>query len=304
MSVNTAAPQTFRRGPRDLAIKITGMVPGLARNHCELLDLAPLLEEWGADHVILGQHLLRTGNPHPGGVTIDPRRPALDPFVILSFLAARTTRLGLATGAVIAPLHHPIGLAKAAATLDLLSSGRFQLGLVAGWDGAEFAAACVPFEERFARLDETIDVCHTLWRDAPASFSGRWTRLDEAYSLPRPASVPILVGGRGTAATARRVARRADGWIASEAARSGDVRQTVGLLREAMAAEGRAFEQLIVRATLPTPTASLRSPHQAADELLDAGATSLVLPLGAWTRDLAEAERLVRTLADRCAQSP
>jgi len=293
---------TEARSPRAV-VKLAGLVPHLAPDLPGLLTLAERLEEWGADQVVLGQHLLRsTAGGHPGGVQLHHRRPALDPLVTLGCVAGRTTRLGLATGAVIGPLHHAVGLAKAAATLDALSGGRLELGLVAGWDRSEFAAVGVPYEERFARLDETIDVCRTLWRDAPATFRGRWTEVVDAYSLPAPAregGVPVLVGGRATEATARRVARRADGWIASESAGVEDVRRAVELLSAACAREGRAVTDLVIRATLPA--AALRDPDElprTATMLLEAGATALVLPLGAVAASPTEAERAVRGLRE------
>ena len=310
MSVNTTSDFPFaapRRGglPRRLraVVKLTELVPILAPDLPGLLNLAELLEAWGTDQVVLGQHLLRsTAGGHPGGLTLAATRPALDPLVTLGCVAGRTTRIGLATGAIIGPLHHAIGLAKAAATLDALSGGRLELGLVAGWDRAEFTAVGVPYEERFAQLDKTIDVCRTLWRQAPATFRGRWTDVVDVYSLPAPASetgLPILVGGRPTEATARRVAMRADGWIASEAAGIEEVRRGVRLLRSACAQQNRSVDDLVVRVTIPVDvvrSTDADALHRTVCELVDAGATAVVIPLGAGARDLADAERVVRSV--------
>jgi alkanesulfonate monooxygenase SsuD/methylene tetrahydromethanopterin reductase-like flavin-dependent oxidoreductase (luciferase family) len=111
-----------------------------------------------------------------------------------------------------------VAVAKLGATLDHLSGGRFIFGVgIGGENPAEFAAAGVPLRERSARLDETIEVCRALWRsDGPASYAGRYLRLDHArFDLPplTPGGPPVWVGGRAPRSLAR-AGRLGDGWLA------------------------------------------------------------------------------------------
>jgi len=139
-----------------------------------------------------------------------------DPLDLLSFLAAATSRIGLSTGVLVMPNHHPVVLAKRAATVDALSGGRLRLCVGVGWMAEEIEACGAEFRTRGRRTDESIDVMRTLWADsAPggASHHGRFFNFDNAMSYPKPASpqgVPIHIGGH-SAAAARRAGRRGDG---------------------------------------------------------------------------------------------
>lgn len=140
-----------------------------------------------------------------------------DPLDLLAFLAASTTTLGLATGVLILPVHHPVVLAKRLATLDVLSKGRLRLCIGVGWMGEELAACGVDARTRGRRADESIDVLRALWADSGptgASFSGEFFTFANAHSFPkplRPGGVPIHVGGHSPASI-RRAATRGDGW--------------------------------------------------------------------------------------------
>jgi len=137
-----------------------------------------------------------------------------DPLVWLSYVAAVTETLLLGTGIVILPQRNPVILAKEAASLDVLSGGRFVLGIGAGWLAEEFAALGVPFEDRGARTDDHIRALRALWSDGPSSYQGEFVSFDEVYSRPQPVqeTIPIVVGGHSKRA-ARRAGELGDGFF-------------------------------------------------------------------------------------------
>ncbi len=141
--------------------------------------------------------------------------PIPDPLDLLSFLAAKTERIVLATGVLIISNHHPVDLAKRAATLDCLSQGRVRLCVGVGWMKEEVEACGVDFSTRGRRADEAIDAMRALWADGGpdgASFEGEFFSFDHTHSFPKPTrgTVPIHIGGHSEAA-ARRAGQRGDG---------------------------------------------------------------------------------------------
>jgi probable F420-dependent oxidoreductase len=139
---------------------------------------------------------------------------ALDPFVAMGYAAARTTTLRLIPNIVVLPYRNPFVVAKAGATLDLLSDGRFTLAVGVGYLKREFAALGVDFEERAALFDEALDAIKAIWTGDDISFEGRHFSANGITAHPRPVSdphPPIWVGGN-TGAARRRVADKGDGW--------------------------------------------------------------------------------------------
>lgn len=137
-----------------------------------------------------------------------------DPLVWLTWLAASTRRIRLATGILILPLRNPVVLAKTAASLDRLSDGRLLLGIGVGWVREESEAVGADFATRGLRCDEYIEAMRALWREPVSSFEGSSVRFEEVVSRPkpvRPGGVPIIVGGHSPAA-ARRAGRLGDGF--------------------------------------------------------------------------------------------
>src|SRR5256712_4439290 len=107
-------------------------------------------------------------------------------MVLLGAIAASTTRLRLVAGSVIAPLRHPLQVAKALATLDLLAEGRLVVQPTVGWHRSEYDAMGVPFGARGELLDEHLAAWGVLWRNDPASFAGRHYRFSDVYLEPKP----------------------------------------------------------------------------------------------------------------------
>ena len=143
--------------------------------------------------------------------------PLPDPLELLAFLAGRTTRLGLATGVLVLPNHHPVVLAKRLATLDRLSGGRTRICFGLGWMREEVEACGGDFDRRGTIADEAIELMRTLWRGTEpsgTSFHGATYSVDGAHSWPkptRPEGVPLYIGGHSKAA-ARRAGRLGDGF--------------------------------------------------------------------------------------------
>jgi probable F420-dependent oxidoreductase len=170
-----------------------------------------------------------------------------DPLELLSFLAASTSSIGLATGVLILPVHHPVVLAKRLATLDRLSRGRLRLCIGTGWMLEELESCGVDIERRGRQADESIDILRLLWAtDGPegASHGGELYRFDGARSYPKPVggSIPIHIGGHSVAA-ARRAGRRGDGFQPL-GLRGNDLAEKIFVMRTAAAQVGRNPESL------------------------------------------------------------
>lgn len=143
--------------------------------------------------------------------------PNLEGWTMLAALAQATTRLRL--GAMVNGMHHrhPAVTANMAATLDIVSGGRFELGMGAGWNLMESNAYGIDLgtlTERFDRLDEGIEIIRSLLDNKETSFSGKYFTLTSAWCEPKPvqAKVPIVIGGKGPKRTLRTAARWADQW--------------------------------------------------------------------------------------------
>ena len=139
---------------------------------------------------------------------------ALDPFVAMAFAAASTTTIRLVPNIVVLPYRNPFVVAKAGATLDLLSEGRFTLAVGSGYLRREFTALGVDYDERNDLFDEAIDAIKAIWTGDDVTFEGRHFRAEGTTAHPRPPTdphPPIWIGGNSSRAR-QRVAEAADGW--------------------------------------------------------------------------------------------
>jgi probable F420-dependent oxidoreductase len=174
---------------------------------------ARALEEAGFDSVWTGEHVVLPDPQEPPSPS-PPQAPFLDPAVALTWAAAHTRSLRLATGIIILPQRNPLVLAKEIASLDVLSGGRAVLGVGAGYLHQEFRALGIPFADRGARTDEAIDAMRALWTLAKPEFRGRFASFAGIDAQPRPVQrggVPIVVGGSSPGAL-RRAVQRGNGW--------------------------------------------------------------------------------------------
>ena len=181
-----------------------------ARELRGLVDIAVEAERAGFDAAMVSEHVVLGPGSDEGGIPENPRDYALpgnqdpsmpwpDPFVVLAAVAAATTRLRLVLSSVIAPLRHPLLLAKQVATLDLLAEGRLVVQPTVSWLRSEYEALGVPFEHRGALLDEHLAAWRLLWGASPATFEGRHYRFTDAYLEPkpsRPEGPPLWFGGQ------------------------------------------------------------------------------------------------------------
>jgi probable F420-dependent oxidoreductase len=169
-------------------------------------------EAAGFDSVWAGEHIVLP-DPQVPPSPMRPQDPALDSLLALTWAAAHTATIRLATGIVILPQRNPVVLAKQVATLDVLSGGRVILGIGAGYLEPEFRAVGANFAERGAVTDEYLDAMHALWYDRHPAFHGRFADFAGIDAHPRPLqrAIPLVVGGHSAPAYRRAVAR-AHGW--------------------------------------------------------------------------------------------
>ncbi|MDT0203214.1 LLM class F420-dependent oxidoreductase [Nocardioides sp. AE5] len=225
-----------------------------------------------------------------------------DPLDLMAFIAGQTTTLGLATGVLVLPNHHPVVLAKRLATVDALSGGRLRICVGMGWMREEIEACGAPFEARGRRADEQLQVLRKLWSDsAPdgVDHHGEFFDFEGAMSYPKPvqraggtAGVPLHIGGHSRAA-ARRAGRYGDGLqplgVAGE-----ELAGLVTLMRTEAERVGRDPEAL----ELSLGHLVTRIDQARAERLADQGADRIVLAASS-TSDLAEACDELTACAER-----
>lgn len=174
-----------------------------------------------SDHVVFGENPDAYADPRLGGIA-GGRQPTgpdgqwLEPLVVLTALAATTTRIRLGTAVLLAALRRPAVLAKQLATLDVLSGGRLDLGVGVGWQREEYEAAGLDFERRGRLLDHTVEVCQALWTHQRSSYASPELTFHNIHQMPKPVQpdgIPIWVSGTVNDAVARRLARFGCGWI-------------------------------------------------------------------------------------------
>src|SRR6201985_474545 len=166
-----------------------------------LAPAARAAEQAGFDSVWAGEHLV-VPDPQVPPSPMAPQDPVLDSLLALTWVAAHTTTIRLATGIVILPQRNPVVLAKQVATLDVLSGGRVMLGVGAGYLEPEFRAVGADFAERGAVTDEYLDAMRALWYDEHPEFRGRFASFGgvDAHPRPVPRPIPLVVGGQSAPA--------------------------------------------------------------------------------------------------------
>ncbi len=217
-----------------------------------LVRLAVRAEELGVDSVWASDHVFnvsyvfeRIGN-----------RPYYDPLTLLSYVAAVTTRIGLGTSVLVLPYHHPMRLAKAAATLDVMCGGRLRLGVGVGVVEQELHAMGSPFANRGAITDEIIAIMQELWTQEDPSYEGNLYSFSGMKFSPKPVQkphIPLLIGGVSRAAI-RRAARIGNGWHPT-AMPPQELSQGIRYLREQVQAAGREISDIPVSISVPMQSA-------------------------------------------------
>jgi probable F420-dependent oxidoreductase len=209
-------------------------------------------EELGFDSVWATEHVL------VGPEAADPYARVYAPLVTLGWLAGLTSRVALGTSVVVLPLHHPVHLAKEAATLQELSGGRLELGLGMGWHEDEFRFLGLPFPGRGRRADEALRLMRALWRGEP-SFTGKHWSFEGAAFAPLPDPEPRLWFGGSSERAIRRALQHGGVWHPSRGSDPAHVRR--------------------VKERHPGLVAVPRTRPELVDALLEAGADGVVVTL-------------------------
>ncbi len=257
-----------------------------------LLDLARRAEDAGfgavsmSDHVLMGAHSDR----YPWGeFPFSPEQPWFEPLTVLSAVAARTTTIGLTTGILIVPLRPAPLLAKWAATLDVISGGRLELGVGTGWQKEEFDALGLDHSQRGPMLTDSIGACRALWGADPASFRSPTVTFEEIWCDPKPVQpggIPVLFSGTLTPRTLRRIVELGDGWIPIMGERRAGIAAGIEILRQRFREAGRDPATLRVRSASRLGAGLAASLEKSVD-LVEAGVTDLDVPFSFFVRDRA-----------------
>lgn len=214
-----------------------------------MASFARHLEACGFESIVAVEHTILVTNynsvyPYDssGRVSLSADCPVPDPLDLLAFLAGHTERLRLATGVLVLPNHHPVVLAKRAATVDALSGGRLRLCVGVGWLKEEVEACGAAFGSRGRRADEQLAVMRALWSDRPegVSHQGEFFQFDDGMCYPKPIAgerLPIHIGGHSKAA-ARRAGRFGDGFQPLGVT-GAELASLLRLMRDEAAAAGR-----------------------------------------------------------------
>jgi probable F420-dependent oxidoreductase len=174
-----------------------------------LAAVASAAEDAGFDSLWTGEHVVLP-QPQVPPSPVPAETPFLDPALALTWAAAATKKIKLATGIIILPQRNPLVLAKEFATLDVLSGGRMMLGVASGYLTQEFDALGIPFSDRGPRTDEYIDAIREMWGAEAPSFDGRFVSFSGIDAQPRPVQKPlppIVIGGQSPPAYRRAISR-------------------------------------------------------------------------------------------------
>jgi probable F420-dependent oxidoreductase len=246
-----------------LSAALVSYSPDGAAGWQPMLDTARLYDRVGidrlvvSDHVVFGEELDAYARPELGGARggkqpTGPDGHWLEPLTALSVIAGTTERVRLSTGILLAALRRPVVLAKAAATLDVLSGGRLDLGVGVGWQREEYEAAGLDFDRRGRALEHTLEVCTALWTEPVARYESDELAFDRIHMMPKPlqpGGVPIWVSGTINARVVDRLCRFGMRWIPWGDDAAG-IEESIGTMRERIAATGTSPDGLQVVANL------------------------------------------------------
>jgi probable F420-dependent oxidoreductase len=252
-------------------------------------DLARAAEARGLHSFYIPEHThiptsRRTPPPTGDKELRDEYKRTLDPFVALTAAAAVTDRLVLGTGICLVAQREPIVTAKAIASLDVLSNGRFVLGMGFGWNADEAEHHGVDMPTRRQRAREHVLAMKALWRDDVASFDGAYVKFSPSWSWPKPQQAggpPVLIGGAAGPKLFAHIAEYADGWIPIGGA---GIKAALPELQRACEERGRDPHELriVPFGTVPNPGKLEYYASIAIDEVVlrvPAAASDRVLPL-------------------------
>lgn len=250
--------------------------PHYAARFARAAEAAGFESLWTVEHVVWPSSYDSVYPYHPSGrMAGNESIPIPDPLVWLTWVGAATSTIRLATGILLLPERQPLVLAKAAATLDQLTGGRFDLGIGIGWLREEFDALGIPFAGRAARTDEYIEVLRTLWDGDSVAYQGEHVSFSGISSNPKPANdtIPIYVGGHSPGA-ARRAGRLGDGFWPGRGSLD-ELAEMFTMAKQAAVDAGRDPDTLVLCAT---PPHILNRLEEEVDALAEMGVSRIILP--------------------------
>jgi probable F420-dependent oxidoreductase len=238
--------------PAELRIGAVFPQTEIGADPANIRQYAQAVEEMGFDHILAYDHVL--------GADVASRPGWSGPYTsetmfhevltLFAYLAAVTERVELVTGILILPQRQTVLVAKQAAEVDVLSGGRFRLGIGIGWNPVEFEGLNEEFANRGARSAEQVEVLKALWTQPVITFAGKWHHIQAAGINPLPVQRPIPVWFGGHAdQTLRRAARLGEGWMPQIAPRE-DAREQVERLRTYTCDAGRPEDAVDIEARL------------------------------------------------------
>ncbi len=253
---------------------------------------------WVSDHIVMPAAIRSRYPFRADGRTIwSSDTPYVDALIALALIAGATERARLGTAVLVLPLRNPVELAKQAASIDVASGGRLELGVGAGWLREEFDALNVPFATRGARLEEWMAIARGCWSGRPAARRSKHFDLPaDVVCLPTPAhDIPFLVGGHSAAALDR-AGRLGDGWLPQQSAptlAAGVIAAGAAEMRSAATAIGRDPAGLRVVLRIVDSAGRSDLVARALPTLADAGVDEVVVDV-AWedADPVADASRL------------
>ena len=303
MNMNAERRQHGRPVPRLLAALPVASEP-VANDGPALVDLGRVCESAGFDGIVVSDHVVMSTEPtgFPGGRPPFPSyAPFFEPLVLAAAILARTERLVIATGIVIAPLRPAVLLAKMVASIDQISGGRLELGVGVGWQREEYEAMGLDFSHRGRMLTDTIRACRTLWSSGPSTFRSSTTSFENVWCSPAPTGTngpPVLFAGELSERTLQRIVELGQGWLPMFGASIEAIQRDVTRLGEALEASGRSLSEMRIRVDLGSTSPDidrndLTALFAEARRLLAIGVTDVVLRLGPLFRQPEPRDELV-----------
>ncbi|MGE3074157.1 MAG: LLM class F420-dependent oxidoreductase [Dehalococcoidia bacterium] len=235
---------------------------------------------WAPEHVVLFSEHSESRYPYSvdGQIGVPPSAGILDPFEVLTFIAGVTRTLRVGTGIALVPQRNPVYTAKAAASLDWLSGGRFDFGIGIGWLKEEFESLQVPWPKRAQRTAEYVEVMKRLWIDQESSFDGEFYKLKPVWQYPKPVQQPhppLYFGGESDGAL-RRAASIGNGWFGYNHDPE-SAKERLGVLDRLLTENGRSRKDIRVIIA----TARHRATPEMLEEFAELGIDEIILSAGA-----------------------
>ena len=243
-------------------------------------DFVQTAEGLGYRFVTCIDHVLQTRLPKgpPMAALYTRDKPFHEVFTLAAFLAGVTRTIELHTAVLVLPQRQTAVVAKQAAEVDVLSGGRFRLGIGIGWSEAEYAAVGENFKTRARRVEEQVAVLRQLWCNETSSFHGKWHDIDDCGLNPLPVQrpIPIWFGGAADPALAR-IGRLGDGWFAFPRmpADAPETLRQFAIVRDSARAAGRDPAEVGINATVYATEAGSQAWLAEARKWLSAGATEI-----------------------------